>query len=105
MVTTPELVEVPYDAIMVADDSIIVESNGIRVNPALLGIGFLHTQATPALVWTVPHELGQTVVSASAIYSTDYQTQYFNVILEPLDENNCKLYFSEPVSGYALIQR
>jgi hypothetical protein len=66
---------------------------------------YLHTQLVAAAVWTITHNLGQMIVEAAAVYSLNYGAQFYNVIVEPLDLNTCKLYFADPVSGYALIQR
>lgn len=65
----------------------------------------LHIQTTASAIWDVTHGLGQMLVEAAAVYSLDYATQYQNVIVEPLTTNTCRLFFSSPVSGRALIQR
>ncbi|MFF4027024.1 hypothetical protein ACFYY5_29665 [Nocardia elegans] len=67
------------------------------------GSGYLHTQTTPSAVWDVTHNLGQTVVQVAAVYNTDFTTQLWNVICEPLTADTCRLFFGDPVSGFALI--
>lgn len=67
------------------------------------GAGFyLHTQSTPSSSWLIPHNLGREIVGA-LVYSADYSVQYGGVVVEPLNENECRLWLSPPVAGVARI--
>lgn len=66
---------------------------------------YVHTQNVASGVWTITHNLGQQLVDGTTVFSLDYQTQYQNVIVECLNPNQCRLFFADPVSGVALIQR
>lgn len=109
MVDEITLVEVPPDVpdlMPVPEESIpsIMEVPPVVLTSAARS-SHLHEQDTPAIVWEIQHNLDQMVVEVATVYSMDYGIQYYNVILEPLTVNSCKLFFTEPISGYALIQK
>jgi hypothetical protein len=61
-------------------------------NPA----GYTHTQATPATVWTVNHNLGR----QPSIVVTDFAgNEFFGGIVQGV--NTSTLYFATAVTGYA----
>jgi hypothetical protein len=82
--------------------SVTVQSDG-RVtngtNPGASGSAYVHTQSSPASTWNIAHNLGRfpsvTVVdSAKSVITSD--PQY-------LDNNNIRIVFSAPFSGYAYL--
>lgn len=66
---------------------------------------YVHTQAVASAIWHVTHNLGQMIVDGTTVFSDNWQTQWSNVIVEPLSPNDCNLYFGAPITGVALIQK
>ena len=64
--------------------------------------GYLHTQTTPASVWTVTHNLGRRALDL-VVYSADYSVQWDNVMLTPTSPTQCTLTFDAPTAGVAYI--
>lgn len=63
---------------------------------------FYHEQITPSSSWDIDHDLGKLIVGV-LVYSLDLTIEYTNVIVEQLNANQCRLWFSTPIAGIARI--
>lgn len=75
---------------------------GLKGDPGQAGNSYQFTQSIPASVWNVPHGLHRPIVIA-AVYSSDYSIQWTGFTVEPVDSDNCRLSFDDPISGIATI--
>jgi len=67
------------------------------VHAALSGIGYLHTQAAPALVWTVNHNLGyRPVVELFTVGQVEFDAEIVHT-----SENQCVVYLVKEMAGFA----
>jgi len=66
------------------------------------GGNYVHTQSIPSSSWTITHSLGLRPVDVT-VWSLDYSTQWTNVQIEPLNNNQVRLWFDGPQTGIALV--
>lgn len=66
-------------------------------------IQYVHTQTTPATVWTVVHNLGRRPSSVS-VFSLDFAIQWDEFTVQHLDLNQLRVSADVAVSGIALIE-
>lgn len=66
------------------------------------GFQYTHTQATPATVWTVQHNLNRRP-TAVAVFSLDYATQWDEYSIFHVDDNRLYITADLAFPGIALI--
>lgn len=74
----------------------------INLNPSITinqNTSYVHTQATPATIWNIPHNLSM----VPNVRTEDLLGQDIEGIVENVDENNMKIYFSQAVAGKAYL--
>jgi len=81
---------------------VVLPVPGPRGPAGTSGAGVTFTQTEPATVWTIEHGLHRMIVSVE-VYSLDYEIQWSEVVVQPLNEDIIRLSFDDPTSGTALI--
>lgn len=91
-------------AVPVADtpDIVAVPVPGPPGRAGTSGAGVLFTQATPATVWTINHNIGRSPISVT-VYSLDYEVQWDEYVVGLVSDDVCHITFDDPTSGVALI--
>jgi len=70
-----------------------------------VGGAYVYTQALPATIWNVPHNLGVQYVNVEVVDSTDfsYTGRYDYPTIQFVDINNLTLTFGTAVAGFAAV--
>lgn len=74
----------------------------INLNPSIViaqNSSYVHTQTTPATIWVIQHKL-QMIPN---VRTEDTTGQDIEGIIENIDENNMKIYFTQAVAGKAYL--
>lgn len=64
---------------------------------------YLHTQASPASVWSVHHNLGR-YPAAVGLFSADFSQQWDEFSIRHVDTNNMLISMDTPTPGVAVIE-
>ena len=103
---SPDSLEVSYEYTDGSQNIIQVNANGavtrINLNPSITitqNYSYIHNQATPALMWTIPHNLSK----VPAVFAEDLEGNDINGVIEIIDSNNLRILFNSPVAGKAYL--
>lgn len=104
--TGPANTQVGFAAGNASGNIIEVNTGGcitrINLNPSIVinqNSSFVYTQLEPATMWVIQHNMGMVPnVSTEDTYGGDIQG-----IVEPVDNNQLKIYFNQPVAGKAYL--
>lgn len=105
--TGPQTAGVGFAYGSASQNIIEVNSGGcitrINLNPAVTitqNVGsFMFTQATPATLWAINHNMGK----VPTVFTEDTNGTDIVGIIEVVDDNNLKIYFNQPVAGKAYL--
>lgn len=79
----------------------------VTVAPGLPGAGtyrpHVHRQTTPQATVDITHNLGRSGPVAVSVYSPDGSIEYYNFIVQALNDNTIRVSFDDPIAFIATV--